>query len=153
MVNRIEIVPATLAHVQAMGGFMNAEDRDEIECLGVKAHRALWRGWKNSNFRHSALVDGELAAMWGVAGSMMGDVGTPWLVTAQKAREVSAHEFAKIYRAEARKMLELYPVLVNYVDNRYTGAVRMLKISGFRLDEPIPLGKFKRLFRRFYLEA
>lgn len=151
--SKIEIVPATLEHVQALGQCMNDEDMQEAVAGGLVPRRALWRGWKQSLIRYAALVDGEIAAMWGVSGSIMGGIGVPWLVTARAARKVSPHEFRKIYVNEVRKMLEIYPVLVNYVDARYDGAVRMLKISGFNLDEPAPLGKFRRMFRKFMLEA
>lgn len=149
----IAIVEATLEHVQTIGQNMNYEDRREIEAAGISAHRALWRGWKNSLMRYAAIVDGQCAAVWGVEGSMMGSVGIPWLVTSAKAREVSPHIFAQIYRHEVRKMLEMYPVLVNYVDARYDGAVRMLKVAGFCIDEPAPLGKLRRMYRRFMKEA
>lgn len=149
----IEIIPATLAHVQELALKVNAEDAEEAVALGLKPHRALWRGWKNSILRRVALVDGEVSALWGCSGKLMGYVGCPWLVTSRKAREVSPHEFARIYRAEVREMLGLFPKLVNFVDDRYDAAKKMLRISGFTLDEPAPIGKLKRLFRRFHREA
>ncbi len=149
----IEIIPATLAHMQEIGRIMNDEDRREIEDAGLKSHRALWRGWKNSLMRYTAIVDGQIAACWGVEGGMMGGVGVPWLVTSRKAREISPHIFARIYRAEVRKMLEMYDTLVNYVDARYDGAVRMLQVAGFSVDEPKPLYKLRRMYRRFMKEA
>jgi hypothetical protein len=145
----IEIVPATLEHIQTMGETMNHEDRLEFLAAGLIPHRDLWKGWKRSIIRRSAIVDGELAAIWGVMGSLMGDVGTVWLITSPKARETSPHKFAAIYKEEVRKMLEIYPVLCNMVDDRYIGAKRMLRIAGFKMDEPQPIGKFNRMFRKF----
>ena len=145
----IEIVEATLEHVQIIGESMNHEDRIELLEAGLVPHRAVWRGWKQSIIRRSALVDGELAAIWGVTGGVMGGVGIVWLITSPKAREVSPHRFAAIYRQEVRNMLEIFPILCNCVDDRYIGAKRMLRIAGFRLEEPKPLGKFRRMFRKF----
>lgn len=151
--NNINIIPATLSHVQELALTMNTEDRDEYESVGRTAHKVLWRSWKNSMFRSTALVDGEVAACWGVSGSMLGLVGVPWLCTGRKAREISPLVFSRIYRTEARKMFDAYPVLENWCDNRYVGAIRMLKIAGFSLDEPQEFGKLKRMFRRFWRVA
>ena len=149
----VEIVPATLAHVQIIGETMNDEDRDEIEAAGLVPRRALWRGWKNSIMRYTALVDNVPAAIWGVEGSVMGGVGVVWFITAKKAREVSPHRFRSIYVGEVRKMLEIYDTLVNCVAVEYDGAVRMLKIAGFNLDEPQPLGRLRRMYSKFSKEA
>lgn len=148
----IEIIQANLSHVQELGRTMNAEHILEYDGIGLKAHRALWRSWKNGIIRKSAIIDGEVAACWGVGGSFLGILGRPWLVTSPKARSVNPHEFARIYRKEVKEMLLLFPVLQNWVDDSYVGAVKLLKISGFRLDEPVPLGKLKRMYRKFYIE-
>lgn len=151
--SRIEIISANLSHVQELGRTMNREHILEYEGIGQKSHRALWRSWKRAVIRKTAIVDGEVGAIWGVGGSFIGLIGYPFLVTSPKAREVNPHEFASIYRTEVRKMLELFPILENWVDNTYIGAIKLLKLSEFSLDEPIPIGKMKRLYRRFYKVA
>lgn len=150
---KIKIIPATLSHVQEIARTMNAEDRLEIESIGLKAHRVLWRSWNSSIIRKTGLLDGEVAACWGCAGSLMGIVGTPWFITAKKAREVDPVIFAKLYRREVREMLKIFAVLENYVDSSYIGAVKMLKLTGFHLDEPIEVGKMKRLYQRYWKTA
>lgn len=147
----IQIIEATLEHVQELGRSMNSEDREEAEAMGLKAHRALWRSWKDSSFRKAALVDGQVVAIWGVVGSFMGLRGRLWMVTGKKAREVSPIYSALLYRAEVRKMLEIFPLLENYVDNDYERAVKMLEFGGFKFDDPIAVGE--KLFRRFHKEA
>lgn len=149
----IEIIPATLLHVQELGRTMNEEHVLEYDGIGLKSHRALWRSWSKSIIRKTAIVDGEVAACWGCHGSFMGLLGRPWLVTSKVARNVNPHEFTRIYRREVREMLLIWPVLENFVDNSYIGAVKLLKLSGFSLDEPIPIGKLKRMYRRFYRVA
>lgn len=150
----VEILPATMAHVQELGLHMNVEDREEAEAMGLKAHRALWRSWKSSTLRTAALVDGEVAAIWGVIGSFIGMTGLAWFVTGPKAREVSPLYFAQLYRREVRKMLEIFPRLENRtVDSTYNGAVKMLQIAGFKPGEAYPVGPEGRLYRLFYKEA
>lgn len=149
----MDIIEATLNHVQILGSTMNKEDREEIEALGLKAYRSLWRSWKNSIVRKTLIVDGEIGAIWGCSGSIMGMVGQPWLVTAPIIKDMNPHLFARMYRQEARELLQIWPVLQNYVDNSYRGAVKMLRLSGFSFDEPIQIGKLKRMYRRFYRTA
>lgn len=146
----IIITEATLSHVQELAKTMNIEHVLEYEGIGLKAHRSLWRSWKKSMLRKTAIIDGEVAACWGVCGSLLGVLGKPWLVTNSIARGINPHVYARLYRTEVREMLTLFPVLENWCDNSYIGAVKLLKLSGFQLDEPIPLGKMKRLYRRFY---
>lgn len=153
MTHYIEILPATTQHVQELGVIMNAEDWLEAEQLGMTPHRALWRSWKMSTLRNAAIVDGEVAAIWGVVGTFMGLTGRIWMVTGPKAREVSSLDFALLYRREVRKMLEIYPRLENIVDNNYSMSLRMLAISGFSLGDPVPVGPRQKLYRLFYKEA
>lgn len=148
-----KILTATLAHVQELGKNMNAEDVAELKALGLKPHRALWRGWKVSTIRKALIVDGEVAAIWGVVGGFMGTTGIAWLLTGPKFRQIPPIRLARLYQNEVRKLLETYQVIENLVDCGYIGAVRMLKIAGFSFDDPMPVGKFKSSFMRFYKAA
>lgn len=149
----MEIVTATLAHVQELGKNMNAEDIAELKALGMKPHRALWRSWKVSMVRKALIVDGEVAAIWGVVGGILGASGAVWLLTGPKLREMQPITVARIYRNEVIELLETYQVIENLVDCGYIGAIRMLKIAGFSFDDPMPIGKFKSSFIRFYKAA
>lgn len=148
-----QILTATLAHVQELGKNMNAEDVAELKALGMKPHKALWRSWRMSMVRRALIVDGEVAAIWGVVGGILGTTGTAWLLTGPKLRQMPSITVARIYRAEVEDLLETYQVIENLVDCSYIGAVRMLKIAGFSFDEPVPIGKFKSSFMRFYKAA
>lgn len=149
----MEIVTATLAHVQELGKNMNAEDIAELKALGMKPHRALWRSWRVSVVRKAIIVDGEVAAIWGVVGGILGVSGAVWLLTGPKLRKLHPITIARIYRNEVRELLETYQVIENLVDCGYIGAVRMLKIAGFSFDAPMPIGKYKSSFMRFYKAA
>lgn len=87
---------------------------------------------------------------WGTSGSMMGRVGMPWFITGKKAREIPPIIFARMYLSEAKKTLDIFPVLENWVDSRYDGAIRLLKLAGFHIDEPKHIGKSTVSFCRFH---
>jgi len=135
-VTDIAILSATSAHVRALGQSLRAEDEREITCLGLVAHKVLFRSWRRAVMRRTALVDGEVDAMWGVGGVLCGPVGFPWLLTGKAAERASPLTFARIYQREVRDMLRLFPVLENWVDASHEKAIRMLEIAGFQVGEP-----------------
>jgi hypothetical protein len=128
-------------------------DRREIEALGKDPRKALRYSFRSSLYPPQvALVDGEIAALWGLCGDMLSDVADPWLVTG-KAIERAPISFVKIARGWIAEALQIKPRLENYVHADYTEAVRLLKVLGFHLDEPAPLGPRRALFRRFWIEV
>lgn len=142
-------MPATLEHAVEVGVHLRAEDAREVAAFGFGPIDAVVESFKNSLWRRAGIVGGQVAAVWGVTGTPMGVVGVPWLMTTPAILDVSPLVFARIYRGEVAEMLRRFPVLENYVDARYLGAVRMLKLAGFHLDAPIPFGAGRAPFCRF----
>lgn len=147
MTAKIQIVVSNLHHVMELSKTMNQEDKDEVTSLGMSPKKALFYSYKYSLLRRTALVEGQVAAMWGVFGVPMGVTGQPYLLTSPLVKSIKVKEFVSIYKNEVQQMKKLFPVLENYVDASYQGAVRMLKIAGFSL-EPVTLsGKSFYKFR------
>lgn len=142
---KIKIATATLKHANEIGHSTNADDAPEL--------MALWRNWKMSAVRKTLIVDGEVAAIWGVVSDVLGSTGWVWLLTGPKVSQMSAVAVSRIYRNEVRELLESYDVIENLVDCRYSAVIRLLKIAGFSFDDPMPIGKFKSSFMRFYKAA
>jgi hypothetical protein len=142
------IVTSTLDHVKELSDTMREADKNELSKLGMQPHKALFYSFKFSLLRKTALIDDKVAAMWGVYGVPTGMTGQPYLLTSPLAESVSPLKFAKIYINEVNQMKKLFPVLQNYVDASYTGAIRMLRIAGFDL-EPVTLNNHE--FYKFSL--
>lgn len=147
---QIEIIPTTAAHIAELRRTIREGDRLEIENTSGSCAKGLWRSFKQGLCNKTGLVDGCVAACWGVGGVYGGQVGEPWLLTSGEVLKVSPLTFSRIYRQEAEKMLQLFPRLENWVDSNYGSAVRLLKISGFTVDEPQKLGN--GMFSRFWRE-
>lgn len=145
----VTVFPSTPAHVRELGEKLRDKDRQEIEIYGFPTNKALWRSFKGSFMRYTAFVDGEIAAMWGVGGAPMGGTGQPWLMTTDAVYKISPLRFARMYQREVLRMINIFPVLMNYVDAEYAAAVRLLDIVGFTLGEPEPLGTHGAMFRKF----
>lgn len=149
---KVEIVAAEAWHVRELGGNLCPTDKREIEAYGFPTNKALWRSFKGSIMRRSALIDGKVAAVWGTGGVPMSGVGQPWLHISDAANEVSPLRFARIYQDEVYQMLAVFPRLVNFVDSTYDRALRLLDIIGFRIYPPEPLGNHGALFCKFEME-
>lgn len=148
----VSIVPATAAHVRALGHCLRDEDAAEITCFDKEPHKMLWRGYKSSITARAALVDGEVAAMWGLGGVPLAETGNPWLMTSRACEKVAPLRFVRIYQEEVRKMLTVFPILVNFVAASYTKSIRVLENVGFYLEEPQPLGPHNTMFRKFTMK-
>jgi hypothetical protein len=148
----ILIVPAEAQHIREIRDTLREGDRREIEAFGFSCAKGLWRSYRKGLMNRTALIDGRVAAIWGCGGSYLGSIGQPWLMTSQDVRKISPLlKFARIYQREVYRMLEMFPVLMNYVAADYIEAVRLLGIVGFTLGEPEKLGN--GLYRKFEMRA
>lgn len=143
----ILIVPAIAAHIRELSQTIRDDDRKEIEIFGISCEKGLWRSFKTGLMNQTALIDGRVAAIWGCAGTYMGTVGQPWLLTSYEVEKISPLRFAKIYQKEVFKMLNLFPHLSNFVAADYEKAVRLLSIVGFTIGEPEKIGQ--GIYRKF----
>lgn len=149
----VEIVPATIEHVRHIAADMQPADAREQVRFGIAPGRALYRSWRESVWSRTGLVEGKPAAMWGVAGSLLGDVGTPWLLMGRETRRVPALRIMRIYHHEVADMTRMFPLLRNWVDAEHAAAVKALTVAGFAVGDPQPRGAHGALFRPFELEA
>jgi len=149
MTAEVVIVPTTPFHICELANTMREKDKQEMENYGVHPSEGLWYSYKNGLGNMTAIIDGEVAAIWGVGGSYLGDVGSPWLLTSSAIHKISPLRFARYYQKEVLKMLDIFERLENYVDSSYEGAVRLLSIVGFTIGESEKIGN--GLFSKFSL--
>ncbi len=127
---------------------MRPEDAAEFEAVGIDVRTGLRKTFRAALVRNSVFVDGELAAMWGMGGDALSDIGAPWLLTTPAIERVPV-SFVRVGRENVAAMLRIKPILVNYVDARYRRACRFVEALGFVLDPPEPYGSKGALFRKF----
>ena len=148
----IEIVETQARHIRDLMENIRPEDRREIEAVGMYYKKGIWQSFKRGIMNHTALIDGKVAACWGVGGSYMGQTAQPYLLTTDEVKKVSPLKFARIYQLQVLEMLEIAPVLENYVLASYTESRRLLEICGFTLGDPEPIGPKKTMFCKFRRE-
>lgn len=149
---QVEIIPTTLAHLRELAETMREADKEEVMGFGISPAKALNVSYKGAVTRKTALIEGKVAACWGCGGIFMGDTGQPWLLTSNEVYKVSSFRFARIYQNEVVEMLNYFSRLENFVDSEYSSAIKLLKISGFTIGDPEPIGMNGKLFRKFTLE-
>lgn len=144
------IVPTTAEHIRELRETIRDEDRREIESYGFSCEKGLWRSYKRSLMTKTGLINGQVAAVWGCGGVYMGGVGSPWLLTSHTIKQLSPLKVARIYQKQVHQMLEMFPLLENFVLADYTESIRLLSICGFSIGEPEKLGN--SMFRKFRME-
>lgn len=152
---RVDIVDAEIEHVYLLVDRLRQKDLLEIQRLGIKPKRALYRAFRNSLMCRTAFVDGEIAAMWGIGIALrpglsaLSDLGTPWLHTAVAIERIPLF-FVRRAKAEVAAMLTLKKRLESWVDADYPQAVKFLRILGFVVETPAPIGADGAMFCRFH---
>jgi hypothetical protein len=144
------IVNAMPCHIPFIAGSIREADKSELwaaACLSPEA--ALWKSLSSSSMAWTGLYDSLPVCMFGVAsGSELAGVGLPWMIGTQELDRL-AITFLRRNKSKIQEMLDIYPRLMNYVDDRNKKAIRWLKWLGFIIGEPVPFGPFNMPFRPF----
>jgi hypothetical protein len=129
-------------------------EADKVEVMascGRSPVDALYESVYGSTRCWTGMVDDKPAFIFGVAPlSLMGGVGSPWLLGTDKVLEVK-REFLENSKPYVAEMWLLFPTLKNFVDVRNKVSIRWLKWIGFSMLEPIPYGINGELFHPFEL--
>ena len=146
------IRPATIADVYAVAANLRPADAAEALAVGKDPRRALRASFRTSLTPAKVLlIDGRHAALWGLGGDILSDVGIPWLLTTPAIERVPMY-FTHQAALERDAMLAIKPRLENFVAADYLAAVRFAALLGFAVDPPFPVGPGRVLFRRFWTE-
>lgn len=126
-------------------------DRAEIEGWGLTVRHLLNFLYRESSLKRTALVDGEVAAVWGTQGSMVSEDAQPWLFTTP-AVERARMAFFRETRREVAEMLRTRKRLRSYTLASYEQSIRFFTALGFTFGPPEPVGKGGTLYRLMTLE-
>lgn len=148
----IEILPATQKDIIDLRKNLREGDRREVLNFGTCLRRILWDSFNYTPDPKSIFVEGKLAAVFGCGGTIIGEVGKPWLLTTPVSEKYPLL-FVRTYRQQVMEMLENYPVLENMVDASYAKAIKLLEMVGFSVYDPEPFGAHGALFRKYRMTA
>lgn len=135
---------AEIADVYWLAQTLRDADRCECEAYGITPAKGLRRSFYASAWRRTALIDGNIAAMWGICGTAIGHTAQAWLMTAPVIERLPL-AFIREARREARSMLDHHDRVEGTVDVNYQAAQRFLGLIGFTVEPEFvtcPTGRF-----------
>lgn len=134
------VIPSVEAHAHALAPEMRAADATEVMAGEERTPlEALLVALARSDRPRTALINGEVAAMWGVA-PVEDTVGVVWMLTG-KPVDVEPYLFMRRCKEELRNLFEDgWETLVQAIDARHAKAVRWARWMGFEVLEPVPFG-------------
>lgn len=142
------IFEACPRHIQEIAPLLRDDDAAECAAAGVTNREALWASYRASGYRKAAFIRGDLAAVYGISGSVLGGRGSGWLLTTAACAQ-NQLTFVKTFRRELAGVMPVFPYIYGYVADSYTASKRLLQMLGFSLGEPKPMGISGAPFRRF----
>lgn len=133
--------PATVADAVAIVPHLRQADIDECDALvgegqvlematATVASSIIAYAWEH---------DGRLIGLFGCAGNLLDDAGTPWMIGTD-AIEKQGRALIRIAPRYIQQMKSLFPQLANVVDVRNRRSINWLKRMGFRFHPATPLG-------------
>lgn len=144
----------TTAHIDELAANLRQQDIDELRALGHDdLRKPIADGVTLSTWCYAALVDGHVAAIFGVApmGGLLDPRGVPWALGTDRIWP-NRRALARASRGYIRQMLAAYPHLTNIVHARNTAATSWLRRAGFVLAEPKPLPPHGEMFHVFEMK-
>lgn len=147
---KYRIAEAEFKDISRLCGTLRYDDWAEITCFGLSPFATIKHCFKTSYLRRSVFVEGEIAAMWGLSGVMLGDTSNVWLLTSKMIEKIPV-AFIKEGRKEIAEMLGLCSRLNGITTESYSKAHRFLQALGFTLSEPFLLKGI--LVRKYFMEA
>ena len=147
----VRIIPGTtLEYIDQMSNRMRPVEAADFK----RYYDTVWEGiieccLQSNGELYTALIDGELACIWGVHAQWGGGsaFGTPWLVLTE-----SGTKYPKLLMKHGKEIVERWKRQYAFIHNNVPGndepAQRFLKALGFTIaEEPYPDGS--RLFSMF----
>jgi hypothetical protein len=146
--SRCIVRPSVVEDVYRLAAALRQNDREEVEALGVDPRMGIRRSFRDGTLRRTYFVDGEIAAMSGLCGALLGDIGEPYLMTTPAAERVPITLVRQAKFAVADMMRHKLR-LEGHAAAQYTGALRLLEVLGFKLYPPAPFGPKGALFVKY----
>lgn len=144
----VTVCASEVGDVYRLAANLRADDAAEVAALGYDPSVAIRRSYRDGILRKTYFVDGELAAMSGLCGPLIADIGEPYLMTTPAAERAKV-SFLRLARGAVREMLTHRLRLQGEVAASYVRACRLLEVLGFTLAPPRPLGPRGALFRTY----
>lgn len=149
----VNYVKPTVELVEEIAKNMRQADIDEVWASdNFTPLEALMSSWEHSKYTTVITVNDEACVMMGlVMRDILSGHGVPWVLGTDNALKYKRGFFTEA-PAIMDQMLNICPLLHNYVHCKNKISIRWLKRIGFTMCEPEPYGVEQELFHKFYIE-
>jgi hypothetical protein len=149
----VRVRKATLEHADELAPLLRHGDAEEARALGRDPLEALRSSVSRSHEAYAVFFEGEIAILCGtqpLQQTMLsaGRVGIAWFVTG-RACDKHRKAFLRASRVIVDEMLRTYPCLWNFIDARYTAALRWARWLGLEVLPAEPHGALGMPFHPF----
>lgn len=149
----VKFIQPTVKLIEIIADDMRQADIDEV--WAARHHSpidALMIGWEMSDLSVVVTVNDEPCVMLGlVVRDILSGAGIPWLLGTEGALKYK-RQFLTQVPPIIDEMLNVCPMLYNYVHVENKVSIKWLKRIGFAIDEPLQYGCENELFHKFHLE-
>lgn len=133
-------VPATTEHALYLATHMRAEDRREVWCSDRQMpFTALVMSMQSSEIAMTTLINGQVAAIWGVIASPEPGAFIVWMLSSTVVDRYPV-AFWRACKSELARLLRHYHVLCNFIDSSHIRAVCWARRLGFTVFPSEPYG-------------
>jgi hypothetical protein len=137
--------------VSRLAPLIRDTDVEEVKAqCGLNIHNALLMSYESSKVCNSIMnTKGDILGMFGITETPDPLVATPWMLCTDRLNEIS-----RIFLRQSKSWIvtlnTLYPILMNYVDERNQKAIHWLRYLGFTFIQKIErYGVGKKPFYEF----
>lgn len=134
MTPNITIEHTTPLHLREMSQAMSEDSAEVARHMGTTPLRALWASYRKSLYCKSFFINGKIAAITGLSGSVFGNTAHPWLILTPECKEYPLR-VAFAYRKELNEMSRMFDILEEFVPADNDTSIRMLQLMGFHVDK------------------
>ena len=138
--SRFEIVEARLHHCGQMARLMRREQREAIARAGYDPHHELRSRFDSSSVCRALLIDGRLAALGGIVGTLLSPHGSVWVVLAEWASRAHPLTLARIAARQLDRIMQTYTEVASVLVGEDEPAHRLAVSLGFSVGAPILIG-------------
>ena len=130
-----EIIDATDEHVALVIPRLRKDDVSDATRFGKTIEETLAYTMAHSPYRKAWIVDGDVACLFGVGITSVGQKALPWM-WATHLIEVHMKEFVRTYLRVIRESLELFPSVEGVIAERYRPYLAWLERHGAIVSPP-----------------
>jgi len=156
MTPKFEVVEAKEFHCGQILRRLRIEHREAIERVGANSHRELRALFDSSYLRRAWLIDGKLAALGGVSGSILSHYGFVWIALSNEAMRYPVALIREVKR-QIESVMATKSQLVTTIVGGDEAAKRFAVFLGFHCDHEgfgsPAFSKFSRRNLANYLET